>query len=169
MESFFIKNIAIPAARPPLQPLCRHKRPALPLNRCAGNDSGYQRGNSRFENQGQNRSHYLHLNPSPSCFHLEHHMPGPGLKISFEYTNHVYSHKSQYQKIDIYETKSHGKLLMLDDIVMITEKDEFFYHEMLSHVPIQIHQDAKSVPYFFPVYKMIKKIKYLTFLHHSVF
>lgn len=41
-----------------------------------------------------------------------------------------------YQKVQIFATKRWGKVLVLDGIVQTTEKDEFVYHEMLTHVPL---------------------------------
>jgi spermidine synthase len=47
----------------------------------------------------------------------------------------LFSDKSEYQKVDIIETPSYGRALFLDHLMMTTEKDEFIYHELLSHVP----------------------------------
>ena len=52
---------------------------------------------------------------------------------------------SAYQDIVILETASHGRVMMLDGCVQITERDEFVYQEMLSHVPLLSHGAAKSV------------------------
>ena len=41
-----------------------------------------------------------------------------------------------YQKVQIFATQRWGKVLVLDGIVQTTEKDEFIYHEMLTHVPL---------------------------------
>ena len=53
--------------------------------------------------------------------------------------------KSPYQDIVIFETTSHGRVMVLDGCVQITERDEFAYQEMLSHVPLLAHGDAKRV------------------------
>jgi spermidine synthase len=45
----------------------------------------------------------------------------------------------------VFETESHGRVLTLDGIVQITERDEFVYQEMLTHVPLLAHGDAKNV------------------------
>lgn len=45
----------------------------------------------------------------------------------------LHSEQSQYQQIDLVETQHHGKVLVLDGCVMLTELDEFVYHEMLTH------------------------------------
>jgi spermidine synthase len=57
----------------------------------------------------------------------------------------VHSEQSPYQKIEVFETRGHGRLLLLDGMVMLTELDEFVYHELISHVPLCIHPDPKRV------------------------
>ena len=68
-----------------------------------------------------------------------------GLRISFRIKEIIASETSDFQRIDIYQTKSHGRLMMLDDVVMLTEKDEFLYHEMIAHVPMCVHPNPKRV------------------------
>ena len=53
--------------------------------------------------------------------------------------------KSNFQDILIFESETHGRVLMLDGIVQITERDEFVYQEMISHVPMLAHGSASSV------------------------
>lgn len=53
--------------------------------------------------------------------------------------------KSSYQEIVIVESASHGRVLVLDGAVQITEADEFVYQEMLTHVPLLAHGTAESV------------------------
>lgn len=55
----------------------------------------------------------------------------------------VYRKKSEYQTTQILDTYAYGKMLTIDNLVMCTEKDEFVYHEMLTHVPMQLHQSVK--------------------------
>ncbi len=52
---------------------------------------------------------------------------------------------SPFQDIVVVETDTHGRVLMLDGITQITEADEFTYQEMIAHVPLLAHGDAKSV------------------------
>lgn len=59
-----------------------------------------------------------------------------GLKLAIKYRKKIASKRSQYQLIEIFETESHGKVLLLDKKMMLTQKDEFIYHEMLCHVPL---------------------------------
>ncbi|WP_458096432.1 polyamine aminopropyltransferase [Roseomonas sp. WA12] len=53
--------------------------------------------------------------------------------------------KSEYQDIMIFESESHGRVMLLDGVVQITEMDEFVYQEMLTHVPLLAHGNAKRV------------------------
>ncbi len=65
--------------------------------------------------------------------------------ISLKINQKLFQKKSSFQNIEVYETNYFGKLLLLDGMIMCTEKDEFIYHEMISHVPIMAHPNPKSV------------------------
>ncbi|MFZ7119925.1 MAG: polyamine aminopropyltransferase [Eubacteriaceae bacterium] len=64
-----------------------------------------------------------------------------GIKIK----KHLISEKSKFQQIDIYDTYEFGKLFTLDHLVMVTEKDEFIYHDMIVHVPMAVNTNIKNV------------------------
>ena len=68
-------------------------------------------------------------------------------RLSFGYAvnQRIYCESSSYQKIEVVETKAYGKMLIIDDFVMLTEADEFVYHEMISHVPIYFHKNPERV------------------------
>ena len=53
--------------------------------------------------------------------------------------------KSDFQDIMIFESHTHGRVMLLDGVVQITERDEFVYQEMLTHVPLLAHGAAKRV------------------------
>jgi len=53
--------------------------------------------------------------------------------------------KSPFQDIVIFESHTHGRVMVLDGCIQITERDEFVYQEMLGHVPLLAHGDAKRV------------------------
>ena len=55
----------------------------------------------------------------------------------------LYSQKSEYQKIDIFQSREFGRILTLDDVIVMTEKDEFIYHEMIVHVAMAVHPAVK--------------------------
>ena len=69
----------------------------------------------------------------------------PDVKHSIRVNRHLYSHKSEYQQIDIYDTPEFGRVLALDGNVMLTERDEFIYDEMVTHVPMAVHPDIQDV------------------------
>jgi len=53
--------------------------------------------------------------------------------------------KSDFQDIVVFESETHGRVLVLDGVIQITEGDEFVYQEMLTHVPLLTHKAARSV------------------------
>jgi spermidine synthase len=53
--------------------------------------------------------------------------------------------KSTFQDIVIFESASHGRVMVLDGVIQITEADEFVYQEMLTHVPLLAHGEAENV------------------------
>jgi len=53
--------------------------------------------------------------------------------------------RSDFQDIAIVETSSHGRVMVLDGVIQITEADEFVYQEMIAHVPLIAHGAARSV------------------------
>ncbi|NOZ11181.1 MAG: polyamine aminopropyltransferase [Gammaproteobacteria bacterium] len=72
---------------------------------------------------------------------LHHQRVGLSLKVS----RVLYSEYSDFQRIDVIDTEQFGKALVLYGSIMITEKDEFVYHEMLSHVPLNVHPKPEKV------------------------
>ena len=67
------------------------------------------------------------------------------IKFSARVKETVYSKKSDFQQIDIIDTYELGRVLVIDGWTMITEKDEFIYHEMIVHVPMSVNKDIKNV------------------------
>ena len=57
----------------------------------------------------------------------------------------LFSGQSDFQQVDVFDTQLFGKVLVLYGSIMITEKDEFVYHEMISHVPLCVHPAPKKV------------------------
>lgn len=53
--------------------------------------------------------------------------------------------KTELQHLILIETKTFGKVLILDNVVQVTEKDNFIYHEALTHIPIMSHGDCQKV------------------------
>ena len=57
----------------------------------------------------------------------------------------LYSSHTPYQRIDVLETEEFGRVLVLDSAIMLTEKDEFIYHEMIVHVPLLSQPNPEKV------------------------
>ena len=72
-------------------------------------------------------------------------MHTPDVKLSIRVDKQLYSAKSPFQRIDIFESKEFGRFLTLDGFMMLTEKDEFVYHDMLVHVPMAVHPQVQDV------------------------
>jgi spermidine synthase len=69
----------------------------------------------------------------------------PGWAQSFEIVREIARETSAFQDIAVVETTSHGRVLLLDGVVQITEADEFAYQEMITHVPLLQHGAAETV------------------------
>lgn len=66
-----------------------------------------------------------------------------GITVKINKTLH--KEQTEYQKLDIVETEEWGNMLLLDDMIMTSEKDEFVYHEMVAHVPLFTHPNPEQV------------------------
>ena len=69
----------------------------------------------------------------------------PDVKHSIRVNKHLYSKESDFQQIDIFDTPEFGRVLALDGNVMLTERDEFIYDEMITHVPMAVHPGITDV------------------------
>lgn len=69
----------------------------------------------------------------------------PDVKLSIRVDRQLHSEQSRFQRIDVYESPEFGRFLTLDGYMMLTEKDEFIYHEMITHVPMAVHPDVRRV------------------------
>lgn len=67
------------------------------------------------------------------------------VRFSIKVSRQVISREGDYQRIDVLETPEFGKILVMDGYLMLTEKDEFIYHEMITHVPMAVKPDTKRV------------------------
>ncbi|WP_270180420.1 polyamine aminopropyltransferase [Alkalihalobacillus sp. CinArs1] len=57
----------------------------------------------------------------------------------------LHTEQTDFQRLDVIETEEFGNMLVLDGMVMTTQKDEFVYHEMVAHVPLFTHPNPKHV------------------------
>lgn len=69
----------------------------------------------------------------------------PSVRFSLKVDKQLFSEVSEFQRVDIFDSAEFGRLLVLDGRIMITERDEFIYHEMITHVPMCVNPDIKKV------------------------
>ena len=67
------------------------------------------------------------------------------VKLSVRIDRQIFSGASEYQRIDVFESEEFGKFIALDGAIVFSEKDEFIYDEMVTHVPMAVHPDVKDV------------------------
>ena len=67
------------------------------------------------------------------------------VRFSIKVDKQLVSVKSDFQRIDIFESQEFGRFLTLDGFMMLTEKDEFIYHEMITHVPMAVNPKVKKI------------------------
>lgn len=67
------------------------------------------------------------------------------VRFSIKIDRQLVNVQSKYQQIDIFDTKEFGKVFALDGYIMLTEKDEFIYHEMIVHIPMAVNPQIKNV------------------------
>lgn len=67
------------------------------------------------------------------------------IRVSWKTGDVLFRGQSEYQTVEVIDTKAYGRMLILDGCVMITEADEFVYHEMISHIPAVMHKDPRTV------------------------
>ena len=65
------------------------------------------------------------------------------VKWSIKVNEAIYTETSKFQRIDIFDTDEFGRVMTLDGLMMVNEKDEFIYHEMIVHVPMATHPGIK--------------------------
>ena len=79
-----------------------------------------------------------------SQWYIEHFQP-TGSAIGFRINGKLDEVQSPFQKIEIYDSTDWGKLMVIDGAMMLTTKDNFFYHEMISHPVLFTHPAPKRV------------------------
>ena len=68
-----------------------------------------------------------------------------GSAFSLKIKQKLHEEQSKFQFIEIYETETFGNLMVIDGFVMLTDRDNFFYHEMMSHPVLFTHPNPKKV------------------------
>ncbi|EHQ87354.1 polyamine aminopropyltransferase [Desulfosporosinus youngiae] len=67
------------------------------------------------------------------------------VRFSIKVEKPLYTGESEFQRIDVFNSKEFGNFFTLDGFMMITEKDEFIYHDMIVHVPMATNLKIKNV------------------------
>jgi spermidine synthase len=57
----------------------------------------------------------------------------------------LFEGQSPFQRVEVVQTAGHGRMLLNDGLVMVTERDEAVYHEMIAHVPLFVHPNPRRV------------------------
>ncbi len=67
------------------------------------------------------------------------------VRTGFRLKKKLFKGRSPFQTVEVVETRGHGRLLLIDGMTMVSERDEFVYHEMIAHVPIFLHPKPRRV------------------------
>lgn len=67
------------------------------------------------------------------------------MAISYKVSRTLHSETTEFQRLDVVETEQFGRMLLLDGIIQTTVREEFVYHEMMAHVPLNTHPDPQKV------------------------
>ena len=67
------------------------------------------------------------------------------VKLSARINKQLFSGESEYQRIDVFDSVEFGKVVALDGEIVFSDKDEFIYDEMVTHVPMAVHPNVKNV------------------------
>ena len=69
----------------------------------------------------------------------------PDVRFSLKVSRQLHYEESKYQKISVFESLEFGRFLTLDGIMMLTERDEFIYHEIITHPAMAVNPEIKNV------------------------
>lgn len=79
----------------------------------------------------------------PEDWFLEKHTPYAGLSLAV--SARLFDQRSAFQRIEVLECPEYGRVLLLDGCVMLTDRDEFVYHEMIVHPALLMHPQPRAV------------------------
>jgi len=69
----------------------------------------------------------------------------PGQTFSIKVKEIIHTQKTKFQDLEIFQSENHGKVLVLDGMIQLTENDEFSYQEMITHLPMFSHPNPENV------------------------
>lgn len=81
---------------------------------------------------------------NPTEWFTEQHSDA-GSAFSLKIKQKLHEEQSEFQHLEIYETETFGNLMIIDGCTMVSTRDNFFYHEMMSHPALFTHPDPKRV------------------------
>ena len=76
-------------------------------------------------------------------WYTEYH--SPNVRFSIKVSQQLHHEQSDYQTISVYDSPEFGHFLTLDGVLMLTERDEFIYHEMIVHVAMAVNPAIQNV------------------------
>lgn len=69
----------------------------------------------------------------------------PGQAMALRVNQILHVEKSKYQDVLVFESSDYGNVLVLDGAIQVTERDEFSYQEMITHLAVNSHPNPKKV------------------------
>ena len=69
----------------------------------------------------------------------------PAVRFSIKVSSQLHHEKSEYQTISVFDSVEFGRFLSLDGVIMLTQKDEFIYHEMITHPAFAVNPQIRNV------------------------
>lgn len=78
-----------------------------------------------------------------NLWYSEYH--SPSVRFSIKINRQLHHEKSNYQTISVFDSVEFGRFLTLDGVMMLTERDEFIYHEMITHPAISVNPAISKV------------------------
>ncbi|HIW57105.1 MAG TPA: spermidine synthase, partial [Firmicutes bacterium] len=67
------------------------------------------------------------------------------VRFSLRVEKQLYTNQTEFQRIDVMTSEEFGTFMTLDGLMMVAEKDEFIYHDMITHVPMAVNPNIRSV------------------------
>ena len=67
------------------------------------------------------------------------------VKVSVKVQKQLFGLQTEFQRIDVFDSEEFGRFLSADGSIVFSEKDEFIYDEMVTHVPMAVHPHVKNV------------------------
>ena len=69
----------------------------------------------------------------------------PGQAMSLQVESVLFEQKSEYQHVLVFQSTTWGKVLVLDGVIQLTERDEMAYQEMIAHLPLFAHPNPEHL------------------------